>query len=314
MSIVTLMKLWNSFWFAPTSPAAICLFRIVLGILLFTSSVMWIPDAQTFFGPQAMLSERTIDIFHGSNHFSLIFFLPRTEMVVNLLIFTLVFSSVCLTVGLHTRASALTAFICLVSLHHRNPVILNSGDTLLRILCFLLIFSPAGKMFSIDALNKNQTEKSSSLDGPPWAQRLLQIQIVALYCQAFWCKAAGNDWVDGSAVFYATHLAEYVRLPIPFLLDNEFTIRLLTWGAMATEFALWALIWIKEFRYPVLLAGVALHLGIEWTMNIPLFELITMATYIVFLQPQHVMRFMACFHIPQAPGLLFRQLRIKPIK
>jgi hypothetical protein len=74
-------------------------------------------------------------------------------------------------------------------------------------------------------------------------------------------------------------------------LDNELCIRLLTWGSLAIEFALWALIWIKELRYPVLIAGLLLHAGIEWSMNIPFFEWVTVAAYLAFVDPQHIESF-----------------------
>ena len=35
-----------------------------------------------------------------------------------------------------------------------------------------------------------------------------------------------------------------------------------------------ALVWVRELRYWVLLGGVLLHVGIDYTMNIPLFGFI----------------------------------------
>ena len=56
------------------------------------------------------------------------------------------------------------------------------------------------------------------------------------------------------------------------------------------ELGLGTLVWFRELRYPVLLAGLCLHLGIEYAMNIPLFEWISIATYAVFIYPEDLSR------------------------
>ena len=60
----------------------------------------------------------------------------------------------------------------------------------------------------------------------------------------------------------------------------------LTWSTLAVELALGTLIWIRELRYWVLLAGVGLHLGIELSMNIPMFEWIMIITMLCMVDPK----------------------------
>jgi len=43
------------------------------------------------------------------------------------------------------------------------------------------------------------------------------------------------------------------------------------------------LVWIKELRYPVLAIGVLLHLSLEYSMNVPLFQWIALSLYITFV-------------------------------
>jgi hypothetical protein len=295
MSWRTLVKALDDFFFKPQSPAPVCLLRIIFGILLLSSTlIMLVPDCMTWFGPHAIVSEHSVDVYETAKHWSLIFLFPRSEMVIVVLLCTLVASAACITLGLYTRPATIVAFICLASIHHRNTLILNSGDSLLRIINFLLILAPAGKMYSLDAMYRRINNPALADEVPlcaPWAQRLIQLQLVGLYCQAFWTKAISQDWISGDALFYATHLYEYKHLYVPFVLDNELCIKLLTWGSLAIEFALWTLIWIKELRYPVLIAGLLLHAGIEWSMNIPFFEWITVAGYLAFVEPRHVEAF-----------------------
>ena len=58
---------------------------------------------------------------------------------------------------------------------------------------------------------------------------------------------------------------------------------------MLIELALCTLVWIKEFRYPALLLGFLLHLGIECTLIfIPLLQYLMIASYLLFIEPAHL--------------------------
>jgi hypothetical protein len=50
------------------------------------------------------------------------------------------------------------------------------------------------------------------------------------------------------------------------------------------------LVWIPAFRYPVLVAGACLHLGLEYTLNIPVFQVLMLACLVVFIPPADVVR------------------------
>jgi len=52
------------------------------------------------------------------------------------------------------------------------------------------------------------------------------------------------------------------------------------------------LVWLKELRYPVLLLGLLLHLSIEYSMNVPLFEWVLLSAYVLFIDPDDLQRAM----------------------
>jgi hypothetical protein len=79
---------------------------------------------------------------------------------------------------------------------------------------------------------------------------------------------------------------------VPYFFDSILTIKLLTWGTLVTEFSLWALIWFKELRYWVILAGLFLHLGIEWAMNLPMFEWLFVVSFLNFIYPEDLSKTM----------------------
>jgi len=49
---------------------------------------------------------------------------------------------------------------------------------------------------------------------------------------------------------------------------------------------------VKRWRYKILAGGLLLHLGIEYAMNIALFEWVMIALYITFLDPADVEKFL----------------------
>ena len=66
--------------------------------------------------------------------------------------------------------------------------------------------------------------------------------------------------------------------------------RVVGWGPLAVETSLWTLIWIKELRYWVILAGVLLHICIDLTMSLPIFEMLFVIAYVVFVDPDDLVR------------------------
>jgi hypothetical protein len=63
-----------------------------------------------------------------------------------------------------------------------------------------------------------------------------------------------------------------------------------SWAALALEFSLGVLIWIKELRYVILALGVLFHLWLEYSLNVPLFEWEVLSAYVLFIEPDDMMR------------------------
>jgi hypothetical protein len=209
------------------------------------------------------------------------------------------------TIGFFTRTSAALTFITFLALHHRNPVILNGGDSFCRIAIFFMIFAPAGAMYSVDRWMRVRSgkEKGEPALREPWAQRLIQLQLAFVYLYTFAWKAAGPMWLDGTAVYYTSRLVEFWRFPVPYVFEHMWTIKLWTWGTLAVELSLALLVWIKELRYPVLLLGVLLHLGIEYSMNIPLFGFIMIFAYMTYVDGTDLERVLHRFKVFRKPVL-----------
>lgn len=288
--IDSMLKFWNQLWFEQVSPAPVCLFRILFGLLVLISNILWEPELLNYFGPNGLVSVSTVEQFEQGPRFSLLFLQPNSESFVVAIYAILLLSSFTVMIGFCTRPSLIILFVCLISFHHRNVAILHSGDTLLRLFAFLLIFSSAGKMFSFD----NRTTSLSDqwkIKSDCWPQRLLQLQLAAVYCATFLAKTAGQTWWDGTAVYYTSRLEAFQRFPMPFVFDHLWTCQCLTYTTLLVELALFTLVWFKKTRYIALCAGVLMHLGIDWTMNIPLFEYTMIIGFINFVEASDIKKF-----------------------
>lgn len=295
ISLKDIVRWWNRFFFEPESPTPIAIFRILFGAVVLANHAMLLPDVQAWFSDRGTLSFAVGKRLSGGAGWSLFAWLPHNDVWVWIIFLLSCVAAFTLMVGLFTRTSCVVLFLTLVTLHHRNPVILNSGDTVFRVAAFFLMFSQAGAAFSIDRLIRIARGKES---GPPaarepWAMRMIQLQLSFLYLYAFVWKAMGGMWLGGTAVYYTSRMAEFWRFPVPYVFEHMWTIKLWSWATLMVELALGTLVWVKELRYWVLLAGVLLHLGIEYSMNIQLFAFIMISAYVIFVEPRDLERVFA---------------------
>jgi vitamin K-dependent gamma-carboxylase-like protein len=286
-----IVKGWNRFFFEPQRPTPVALFRIVFGIINIANLALLWPEWLTWFGAHPFMSIETMSRLSHGPRLNLFVLIPRTDLAANIFFWAFLACSITLTLGFMTRFSCVAVYLCLMSVHERNYFILNGADTVMTVTGFFLMFAPADGALSIDRLRRIWTGR----EGPevplysPWAQRMIQLQISVAYCSTFLAKITGKTWRGGTAIYYALHLDGFRRFPVPFTSNLMFT-RLMSWGTLAIEFSAGTLVWIRRLRYAVLLAAFALHMGIEYSMNLPIFEWIMVSTYVTFIYPEDLTR------------------------
>lgn len=298
ISVASMQQRWSDFFFKPESTKPIAVFRICIGLLVLNACFLLWGDLYTWFGPASFVPRRWVQ----GGFPDLFAILPADRQSVTFVFFLLVISALMVTVGYLTRFSTVVLWLALMAMNNANPFIFNGGDGLLRISSFFLMFSPCDKSLSLDKVLRRRSQTPAEFNqqdaqvlqqpelASPWAQRLIQIQIALVYWQAFWGKTVGAHWQDGTAVYYVTHLTELQRIQIPFIFNNLLLCRIFTWGTLLFEGAFWSLIWFKPLRYPLLITGIALHLGIDIAINLPIFSWAMISSYILFCEPAAVQR------------------------
>jgi hypothetical protein len=292
MTLRSLARAWNEFFFAPQPPTAISLFRIAYGCCVIATLLLLRPDWLAWYGPHSWVTLATMRAVEPGLRLNLFTLIPQTDLWVNALFCLALLAALCLTAGFLTRLNSILVFLCLTSIDQRNLFIAHGGDTFLRVAGFFLMFAPAGAAYSVDRLIRLRNGKQNTEIAPrsPWAQRMIQIELALVYFTSFWWKSMGAPWVNGTALYYIVHLEEVQRFPIPHWIQQPIILKLGSWFALALEFSLGVLIWIKELRYPLLLLGLIFHLCLEYALNIPIFQWDILSAYILFVDPADLER------------------------
>jgi len=275
-----LLRLWDQFLFTKISPLPLALFRILLGAFVFTNLLALFPTRMIWWGEHGILSSAGAVSYFEEHRLNLLSLIPNADAYLTLFYLIVMASSICLMLGLFSRISAILVFLGITSLAHRNPLLLNSGDGFLRVCAFWMIWTSSGKCLSLDSLRLCQRRAKPTIEA--WQLRLLQIQFTMVYLITFLIKIKGEAWYGGTAVGYILRLEEFRRFPVPDFVFLPILNHIETWGALLVEGSLGTLIWIPKLRRWVILSGVLLHLGIEYSMNIPLFEWIMMGSLVLF--------------------------------
>jgi hypothetical protein len=277
---------WNAFFYAAESAYSVALFRIAFALVLLANAALFLRDARLWIGPSGLLSHASYCAIYGHSRFTLFRYVPPSDGWVYVTIGLHILSAALLALGFATRLNAVITFITLLSIQQRNPVLVYGADDVMRLMSFLLIFSRAGEVLSLDAWTGGRDGRGVA--STAWCTRLMQLQVAFVYLAAFRNKFAGTSWMQGTAAFYAVEVSDFRRHRLPEFARSVLWSRVGTWATLVVEFLLATAIWIRELRYPVLLLGVMMHLVMDWFMNLQLFGVTMIACLLLFVDPDDV--------------------------
>lgn len=274
-----------TFFFALEDPQGLALFRIFFGVLVslhlaqnWGVIAIWLTDDGAFSLKAAeKMAEPGLDILA---------WFPSTVPVVQGFILCSLLASFCLTIGYRTRLSAFVVFICATSLDHRNLGLIYGANHIIRICSLILSFSAAGQTLSLDSWQVRRHDLHPEIQRKffsAWPRRLLQIQTAVIYFVTWNWKILGADWRGGRAVGKALSSGRPLG---QWLAQQSSLIPILTYGTLTIEVLLSVALFLpKQIRYFVLGLGLLLHLGIELTMSIRLYQYYMVMLLFTFVDP-----------------------------
>lgn len=152
---------------------------------------------------------------------------------------------------------------------------------------FLLIFTPVSQVFSIDRLFEKLKYSSTKFNyTPPTKVRQIHyftipyVAVGMIYFDSIFQKLATDMWLNGLGVWLPSSLPMFTQFNFTVLLNMEFVVKLLSWLTIILETLYIFVFFRKNFRIPVLILGVGLHLGILLQFPIPWFGLTMLSFYI----------------------------------
>lgn len=289
---------WDRFFFAPQSTAPMTLLRIGWGAMTAVWALSLLPDVDPFLTTGALRYERKLapGSWNLLDHIAW----EHAPLAACLL---LVAASVTTMVGWRTRASALVAVLCLLSLQRTNSTIFNSGDLLLRQIGVAVALAPCGLLWSLDATRLKRRGQTPNLMRAPWAMRFLQLEVAVGYALSAWAKLQGSTWQDGTALGLALRIEDLQRFAAPdWLFEQSVLMNAFTWGTLAFESTFLLLVWHRRLRPWVLGVGVLFHLGIDLFLDIGFFSYVIFLSYVAFIPPDVADRIVAWFRPPGTAG------------
>lgn len=285
------MEGWNRFWFSPTRVETLCAIRVLAGLMLVYTHLVWTIDLDGFFGAQGSLSVEFSNRFQrlteqGSFAWSHLYWLSDAQMVVVHYIALLVL--LLFTIGLWTRVTSILSFLITVSYAHRAAGALFGLDQINGLLSMYLMIGPSGACYSVDrwlaSRSKSNVEVSESVSAN-LAIRLMQIHLCIIYFFAAIGKMLGASWWDGNALWLAFGNYEYQTLDMTWLAAYPLLIHGLSQFTVLWELTYSFFVWPRLTRPIILSLAVPLHLGIAICMGMITFGLVMLFANMAFVSP-----------------------------
>lgn len=277
----------------PVDPRPLAWFRCWLGVLSLVNLWLLWPDMPMWLGDDGVLPPDVHRQLTSGTRLSVFMITGSSDAAIAIIRGLALVGGCGLCLGIFPRCAALCAWLAAVSYSWRNMDILHSGDNLIRIGTFFLIFARSDGALALPRAIRRALWPRAPSGGEPsrdlvsaWPQRILQLQLCVLYLVAGIWKAMGPTWRNGTAVGLVLQLGEFQRFPIPDFFMTPFMSQVMTYGTLAFELGFPLLVWIPSLRIPVLLLGIAFHAGLDWVMNVQLFQWLITAYYLLWLKPR----------------------------
>jgi hypothetical protein len=263
---------------------ALAAMRLGVGLLMMVDIMIRWSDASWFMSDYGAYSIAASKSAASEFRFSL-YWLNDSLLWVHALFLAHFVTGFMLFLGSRTRLMTWLAFVLVVSLHNRNPILLQGGDNLLLLILFWALFLPWGERWSLDSVVTKQPVLASQYYGVGSIALLLQIMSVYFF-SAF--LKNGAEWTsEGSAIYFALHNDQVAHLLASHWRDWHWLTVPLTHYVWWLELVgpLVALSpWFNVYaRSLAAFCFITLEIGFLFNLNVGLFPFISITSLLVLL-------------------------------
>lgn len=285
------------FLFQEVSATGFGLMRIAWSaVVLITMLSQWCSISRYYSG-KGIIPPSLYDVAYRNEYrFSILDFFQSTDGTF-LIYILLLFVTFFFLLGIKPRLSGILSVLLLFSFHERNLIILGGGDTVLRVLGFMLLIAPELRAVSIPRFHdqwknwKRTKQMLPALTMPIWPYRLLLWQYIIIYLTSGYHKTGGDMWLSGTAPAAAFHHLHFSRFPKIVLDGMSVLSPFVAYFTLIFE-GTWALLLVPrnipkkffgKFSLPLkrtlLLGGLVFHGGIWIFMDVGCFSGAMLAGY-----------------------------------
>ena len=244
--------------------------KAVYLFLLYNMLIMTISNAEIYWGEGSLMRAWDWD---GSILFKFQY-LMMNDWMNNLYVVLLILHLGALFFGVLKKGNRfihITIFITTLWLYGRLYLYVIGGNQLIQMMLFYLIFA------------EEHSQQILQLKINKWVLLACQLQICFVYFFSGLYKLAGDDWVNGKAMYYILSIEEYSHpWVISHIINLKWLTVLMTYSALLYQLTFPILIWINGIKKPLLIIGVIFHLFIGIVMGIWDFALVMIAVYAAF--------------------------------
>jgi hypothetical protein len=288
-----LLDRWERFWFEEVPPHSYAVLRILVGVLgligvlgLTPVSTFWLPDGLMPLpgggvGLRSYLSTIGLGVAAGWVLFS-----------------ALAGGFAAMALGYRSGWAVTLCFFGSIVQALWNRLPLSGVHDVLVAILFCLLWAETGATLSVDSWLARRRRvpcqsPASSAGHSIWPLRLIRIQVSLIYFNTGVWKLFGEPWRDGSAIHYVLDLNTFQRVPYPLPFELEWIATVATYLTLVWEISFPFMMFHRWTRRLALATGVLMHVGMWATLELGLFSWIMMASYLAFLDPVVISRFVS---------------------
>lgn len=268
------------------------LLRIIYGLALLFLLVPSIPERSLLWGQASFWVDPEASR-RGYWTFDTLF-TKDSALLFDIAYFGLIALAVLFILGWRTRIITPIMLLMLVALHSNNNFMLNGGDTLMRITLLFMIFANLSEHYSLDARRRAHSTKPRRKLVPDHISNashntgliLCCFQIIVVYTTSGVWKLLGDDWLNGSALFYALRIDNFMLYPAvnELLWQSSMVIYIGTFLALWIQTFFVILILWRPTRIIALISLIFMHLGIGLLLGLWPFSLAMIALDMLFIR------------------------------
>ncbi len=291
------MATLERFFFEPLRFRGLFVMRAAFGAIAVFYYLRLLPYVQVLFGPAGVNGHDTAQRWPGFpmavtenlEYFTLLGGVADPSLVW-LLYGLLLFSAAAFMLGLFTRFAGVLLVLLHAVFASHQPELSGGWNKLYPVLTLYVTLAPSGAAWSLDAWCKRRrdpTYRPSSVFSP-WALRLVQVHVIAMYTTAGWPRLVNHAWLRGETVVHAAADTRFGRWDLNWHGLHPL-LSLATYAALVLEPAATLLLPWRATRRWCVLALIALHLGIELIADVGMWGFMMIAAVCAFL-PDHWFR------------------------